>query len=1379
MSAATSSPRGRVLVGFILPPKQEAQRNQDEGSDPEDDEEEEDPEFPDMAEMESLSNGGRMFQSSVSPRLEVDFQILGSTQTLRLEGRFPLTNPWWQITCRVGQPRKGRAVVQGFPSYALRSDLTGEDSRSVVFLFLNACGVSPEHVTQFNEWLSTETEVGLRTLPALLEEFADVEKYKTAASHMKDHVSKSVAGVCVRAAKCNPLVMKHLPTLLPRQFKELLGMGKKKDQDTRQDSAEVGLAEGLLDHLEEIIQTQVWKLGFSYILYKELHLIRCEARLEAFAACGLFRGIPELQRHALQVYGELKRQCQLSGSTYVELRDLEGLLCAEVPELSVWAAVHFMKEQGVVVLERQRVALRNLHSYETGISERLARLTRSVDEGGAKPWRIDLDVRRVLREAQEERLRARAEAEAGKNTPGEQANGAGASEKDGEEVLETSQDATGVTEDRPSDDPMCGHGERPTTQGIHLNGGSSWDDLNFDLKHSIPSQEDVAPGPEEPTRDPPAEIPLDPDQVRAAQMICSNSVTVISGKGGCGKTTVVSLVFKAAMQQHDREMEEVLKACEDFQNDSGHSPPEDQAKANPPGVGKESKQEEERRKKEEEKKKEEEEAEKLQVLLTAPTGRAAGLLTKRTGFTAYTMHQVLFSYMHWRRVKDKGGEKGGGERPRWKFRRVRVLVVDEGSLVSVQILHSLLAMLTSEAQLQKFVLLGDVRQLPSIEPGNALYDLFHSLRRVQWSIEMRTNHRAESGLIVDNAGHIANMGQKRTFYQLNFDAFVDMNCSPEVPGDDRRFIFVRVSQDDCALQDAILFLLQRGAGLQDHKISQFIAFRRNDCALINELCCKHYGGHATKNHRNRIDFRVGDKICCTKNNHITDRSHERGPAQAPPPPETAEQQLALLARPTQPGGCCPLPSDLCPLTFDPLEGTSDRRTPQTEGRERKRKEEEEKEPVKERLCNGEIFYITEDVTVEEDGRPKRRYLTLDDGQGRVLCVLFRELQRLCRIQHAWARTIHTFQGSEAETIVYVVGSGVAQDWRHVYTAVTRGQKRVYVVSTDADFEKAIRGHVRKRNTRLGQQVRELVAEQQTGEEDLLTQSSFTQPCPGTPSRQAPGFGPPQASQTPSQTPGPSSMLKDIKKEEDGCLQDDINFSQAYNWCSPMECAEDHANVPCEPPVMGSAEAAVVKEENPWKALSDPAQSPLGIKRASDSQGWNTPPKQSRTLSADSPTGASSLGLLTLGSPSPAAPVVKHLFPREAGENTITISPVIKFRARVGLSQRFAAGDTAERPSSGHPEEASPFRRAPGSASGLETSNSLVPLAMVTYPELSAGPSEDTLTASETCLEEDLAFTQAYSWPPMSGDDDTTAVPHGSPVEDGFSQDFLQKAFGLK
>uniref|UniRef100_A0A8C2A5Z2 Helicase (DNA) B n=1 Tax=Cyprinus carpio TaxID=7962 RepID=A0A8C2A5Z2_CYPCA len=277
-------------------------------------------------------------------------------------------------------------------------------------------------------------------------------------------------------------------------------------------------------------------------------------------------------------------------------------------------------------------------------------------------------------------------------------------------------------------------------------------------------------------------IELDKDHVRAAEMICAYPVTVISGKGGCGKTTLVSLVFKKAMEKQTSK------------SDSDEKPP-------------------------------------VEVLLTAPTGRAASILTKRTGCTAYTLHQVLWSFMNRKKEENANLQE-------WKFSKVRVLVVDEGSLVSVQILHSILSLLTKHAELKKFIFLGDVRQLPSIEPGNTLYDLFEGFRKVRWAIEMQTNHRSESELIVRNAGI--------RYSPLEFDATINMRNPSTVPSD-KRFIFVKISEN------------------HDGK---------RDCQLINELCCKHYSGHVTKTHNNKIHFQVGDKVCCTKNGYISETDNE-------------------------------------------------------------------------------------------------------------------------------------------------------------------------------------------------------------------------------------------------------------------------------------------------------------------------------------------------------------------------------------------------------------------------------------------------------------------------------------------------------------------------
>ena len=50
------------------------------------------------------------------------------------------------------------------------------------------------------------------------------------------------------------------------------------------------------------------------------------------------------------------------------------------------------------------------------------------------------------------------------------------------------------------------------------------------------------------------------------------------------------------------------------------------------------------------------------------------------------------------------------------------------------------------------------------------------------------------------------------------------------------------------------------------------------------------------------------------------------------------------------------------------------------------------------------FQVTE---LEERGR-RTKHLVLDDLQ-RKIKVDFRELNRLCKPKHAWARTIHTYQ----------------------------------------------------------------------------------------------------------------------------------------------------------------------------------------------------------------------------------------------------------------------------------------------------------------------------------------------------------------------------------
>lgn len=1137
----------KTITGYILPERQAVQPSKDDGSESEDEEEEGQPEFLDMKEMHSVSSGGNMFKSLMPASKEVS--ILVGKKTYKVEGRFPLCDPWWEVTCTI---RLGRvkAFVRGYPFYRLRTDLKSE-GRSLVSLFLTACKAQADYVKMFMEWLPNDRNMELVNVLDALQDFEDSSlEHEAVAQQLKSSVNCSVVWTRVKAATLYPGIMKYLPTLLPGQYLDIIKRGRMEDiPETDDDPQSEQKKTNVLSKLEELIKTNnVWKLGFNYIMFKELHLIRCEAKLEAFKLCDLFSTIPLLQRNALILYAELKRHCRATGSTYITQEMLVKNIFSETREEGAWAALHFLVTQGVLMKESTKVALRNLLKYEKGIAECL----RGLVQGD--PWKIHLDVKEVLREAQIKRLRAKA---------CEKHNVTMKSKDDANTSASAAENAAAVFEQLSIDL------EKPGTSSMVHNGETPSCDDSENTQIAI-KEENLTSDSDSDLDIDPSTIELDCDQVRAAEMMCANPVTVISGKGGCGKTTVVSLVFKAAMEQQTSDLEEVQKACEDFQNDSHGSSNELASDVH------------------EEKNHSEKSIsndKSVEVLLTAPTGRAASLLTKRTGFTAYTMHQVLWSFMTVK--KDPSGNPQD-----WKFSKVRVLVVDEGSLVSVQILHSILSMLTKHAQLQKFIILGDVRQLPSIEPGNTLYDLFEGLRRVRWAIEMRTNHRAESELIVRNAGLISEMGTKKYYKPLDFDATIDMTKPSAVPCN-KRFIFIKINSenDSFDLQDAILFLLKEGPGLKDDKLSQFVAFRRKDCELINELCCRHYSNHITKTAKKTLNFQVGDKVCCTKNGYVIEKD---------------EKKKMLLAD----------------IRASLDNGGSQRQNDQK----------------KERLCNGEIFFIKHDVTeCDEKERHKIRYLTLDDESDRMVTCNYRELQRECKLRHSWARTIHTFQGSEAETIVYILGDSPAQNWQHVYTAVTRGQKRVYVVGTEYDLEGAIRKRITPRNTRLCGFVNTKVGQQ--GAEDSLTPSAFADTLMNH------SFGASQSTPVASQTPirpqkfssTRPSCARNLYSDKNGesnqtsniSLQDDVAFSQAYSW-SPMDS--------CDEPGREQNENMVKLSNHVDDVLlatlsSSPNESSRGSKRPIPEDTCGTPSKlPKQTASEESPMVSSRLNLLSLSSP---------------------------------------------------------------------------------------------------------------------------------------------------
>lgn len=97
------------------------------------------------------------------------------------------------------------------------------------------------------------------------------------------------------------------------------------------------------------------------------------------------------------------------------------------------------------------------------------------------------------------------------------------------------------------------------------------------------------------------------------------------------------------------------------------------------------------------------------VVLAAPTGRAAKRMTAMTGVEATTIHRLL------------GFRQGEGYRKR--SIDTDVLIIDEGSMMEQVLFNHLLQALH---QGTKIIIVGDVDQLPAIGAGDVLRDLIES-----------------------------------------------------------------------------------------------------------------------------------------------------------------------------------------------------------------------------------------------------------------------------------------------------------------------------------------------------------------------------------------------------------------------------------------------------------------------------------------------------------------------------------------------------------------------------------------------------------------------------------------------------------------------------
>ena len=237
----------------------------------------------------------------------------------------------------------------------------------------------------------------------------------------------------------------------------------------------------------------------------------------------------------------------------------------------------------------------------------------------------------------------------------------------------------------------------------------------------------------------------------------------------------------------------------------------------------------------------------LRCLLAAPTGRAAKRLTEVTGEEASTIHRLLEANL------DPATGKMFFVRDEDNPLKADAIIVDEMSMVDVQLLHSLLLAVPKGKRL---ILVGDPDQLPPVGPGFPFSDMLRSgkLPTIRLTEIFR---QAQQSLIVMNA-HRVNQGQL-----------------PELKSVSSDFFFMRRQSEDAVAQlirDLCTTRLPKNMGIPPEQIQVLSPTRKGGVGTVqlNRLLQESLNPPAEgKKERPFGDyiFREGDRVMQIRNNY--------------------------------------------------------------------------------------------------------------------------------------------------------------------------------------------------------------------------------------------------------------------------------------------------------------------------------------------------------------------------------------------------------------------------------------------------------------------------------------------------------------------------------
>ena len=243
------------------------------------------------------------------------------------------------------------------------------------------------------------------------------------------------------------------------------------------------------------------------------------------------------------------------------------------------------------------------------------------------------------------------------------------------------------------------------------------------------------------------------------------------------------------------------------------------------------------------------ETEDMEILLAAPTGRAAKRMTEATGWEAVTIHRLL----ELSGVPSDDRSTASFERNEENPLEADVIIIDEMSMVDIFLMNALLKAVSVGTRL---ILVGDINQLPSVGPGCVLKDIIRAGSCPVVQLTRIFRQASQSDIIVN--AHKINRGEHVTLDNKSRDFFFLQRKDPNV--------ILRV----------VLALVQekmpRYVDARPTDIQVLTPMRKGSLGVenLNEMLQRYLNPPSSeKNEKEtaRGRFREGDKVMQIKNNY--------------------------------------------------------------------------------------------------------------------------------------------------------------------------------------------------------------------------------------------------------------------------------------------------------------------------------------------------------------------------------------------------------------------------------------------------------------------------------------------------------------------------------